>query len=458
MFSFYKSKILFLIEFMNKKIDYIIQRLLQKQMLLRKESEDNYPYQSPSPGKLPIIADSPFPMNCLKNKDLLNKSHIKTICECGFNVGMELVGDEFLDKVLTLIPESGESFKFLPASSSLHDEKFHTFLAKYKSNENIGGWNFKDEPKLDEIDVVWDRYRDIIAYDPNHLVYINLIGSASGNNNPFTGNMEYSEYVEMIQDLFTPGLWSYDLYPVRINVYGNLSVQYRQFYMDLHIFSKIAKETNRPFWAYVQSMEFMVTSNKSGCPAPKEEYMRYEAFNALAFGAQGIVYWTYALRNNPISESEAYSTALVDRSGNKTEYWYYAQKVNAEIRKFEKIFYGCKLIKYAHVGNLGSDVWDIIPPVSVSNFGPIEGVTSRDKGAVITILNNVRQYLIFVNHSPLENSIIDITFLSEYEVKDLTNCVKPDFSDSTTMHAMSFILKPGGYKICEFRRKGGLRP
>ena len=220
--------------------------------------EKNAPYQSPTPGEFPIIAESPFAMDLIKNPSQMKISAVDEIIDCGFNVGMELVNDETLNRILSLLSESAKTFKFMPASSHLHDERYVSYLAKYKNNTGIGGWNFKDEPNFNELDALYEQYKKIRNVDPSHLVFINLLGGASEAG---TNNLEFADYLNYFQNKFAPGLWSYDIYPVRIDKNDALSIQYRQFYRDFQAVSKISKETKRPFWAFVQSMAFRNSSN-----------------------------------------------------------------------------------------------------------------------------------------------------------------------------------------------------
>ncbi len=123
--------------------------------------EKNAPYQSPTPGEFPIIAESPFAMDLIKNPSQMKISAVDEIIDCGFNVGMELVNDETLNRILSLLSESAKTFKFMPASSHLHDERYVSYLAKYKNNTGIGGWNFKDEPNFNELDALYEQYKKI---------------------------------------------------------------------------------------------------------------------------------------------------------------------------------------------------------------------------------------------------------------------------------------------------------
>ena len=75
-------------------------------------------------------------------------------------------------------------------------------------------------------------------------------------------------------------------------------------------------------------------------PVALEQYFKFEAFNSLAYGAQGLVYWTYAMSLN--SETETYLSSLLNRRGERTASWYFAKKTNEEIQKFNYIFLNYK--------------------------------------------------------------------------------------------------------------------
>jgi hypothetical protein len=63
--------------------------------------------------------------------------------------------------------------------------------------------------------------------------------------------------------------------------------------------------------------------------------MRWQAYCALAFGAQNIEYFTY---RTPDSESEAFKNALIDRDNQKTDRWYGAQSVNRALALMSDAF------------------------------------------------------------------------------------------------------------------------
>lgn len=82
-------------------------------------------------------------------------------------------------------------------------------------------------------------------------------------------------------------------------------------------------------------------------PYITEGLLRFQAMTALAYGFQGIVFWTYGLPKGPANYSELYGNldAPLDAAGKPTKVWYYCQSVNTEIKEFGAYFLGTKFQK-----------------------------------------------------------------------------------------------------------------
>ena len=126
----------------------------------------------------------------------------------------------------------------------------------------------------------------------------------------------------------------------------------KQFYEDLEASSRIASLTHRPFWAYCMSMSHQLSYDETSgegvlYPEATLGSLRFEAFSALAYGAQGIIYWTYC----QIYNDAIHYSALINQQGEKSESWYYAKQVNGEIKALTDVFLGCTLMRVRHTGN-----------------------------------------------------------------------------------------------------------
>lgn len=135
-----------------------------------------------------------------------------------------------------------------------------------------------------------------------------------GNDN----NGGYYPYLENLQTLYKPFIWSYDFYPILSKLVNNsptneLDIKYNSFYKYLKFFSRISRKYNSKFWAYAMCMEHYQLKDNDKIniehyrPAPSKGELRFEIFNALAFGAQGIVYYQFG-----IGDPKVY---IEDRSG-----------------------------------------------------------------------------------------------------------------------------------------------
>ncbi|MFC5404287.1 Ig-like domain-containing protein [Cohnella soli] len=107
----------------------------------------------------------------------------------------------------------------------------------------------------------------------------------------------------------------YDSYPFLVNN-GFLE----SYYYNLEVVRRQAKTISKDFWTFLQSV---------GLPwlrEPSENDMRYNVYTNLAYGAKGIMYFTYW---TPIYEGFYGSLILPD--GSKNDTYYYAQNLNKEV-------------------------------------------------------------------------------------------------------------------------------
>ena len=392
---------------------------------------NNLKFISPYKGELSIVASTPIPPGITPTKEAFND-----LIECGFNVGMENGGIEYFRHIFSLINDL--NFKYLIANADLFNDKRINFVNAFSKNKNFAGWNFTDEPVYDNLKNLKKEYYELYELDPNTLIFINLVGD---HIKKFVGDTKnFNDYLDLIQETFRPAVWSYDLYPIYIKN-GKINVSYDIFYSDFEMFSEISKKTKRPFWAYCQSMAFKNSIIER--PAAKEEYLRFEAFSALAYGAQGIVYWTYGQRKS--NSMETYTSALVNLDGKKTKAWYAAKKVNAEIKKFNGVFYECDVIKVRHTGQkLYKDTKRL-----TGDFGPFYKVQTGDAGVLLShIMSKTGEYVVIVNHDVKKSQRISLYLKNDFEVTELTSHIG---KGKKTFGKIEFNLPKGDWAIFQIK-------
>lgn len=444
----------------------------------------DYAYDSPTPGQISIIAAGI--RNGLHPSEMIPTEIFIGLKECNFNAA-HLYGGYNSDKekhaTATALKDAADNqisilascFYFtLPdgnAENGLKDaSNFFNFYkdpdtyeydGKTHNNNSyaIKGWYLKDEPYYSELKESGTatsfnliNIYNMLKTDPQERpIQVNLVGSGG----KITEGEPFGEYLDLFENNFNPNLWSYDLYPItqisclindKCNLKTNclLTVDHETFYEDLNTFHERAKATYGVFWAYVQSMEFI--SGGTLYPAALESYIRFEAFSALAFGAQGIVYWNYKQQKD--ESSEVYPSALVDRHGNRMAAWYSAKRVNYEIRQYSKVFVDSELRKWAQVGE------GYGRPALNHSFGPLAGITASGTGALVTQLRtNEKNYLVIVSHDVERYQTLDMTFAYAGVIELTPTGSHGEHGKEKVLSTTSIRrqLIPGGYLIYEFK-------
>ncbi len=496
---------------------------MDKKYESREMTAKGYNTKGPTPGEITISASTPI-LNAAKGIPL---EDLKTLKSCGFNGCLGLIeeddNDEYITATLANCKTAGMSLIWRcnslwaptkewiknalnKASNPTTDEgkikvlkeaytkRIKDVVEKFDANEYLGGWLFKDEPTIAELEEKFDpdketlgnfdtpegsfysisnRYSLILQYSPsaNKVILENLVGEPSGKHTGTATEECFNKYLDAFGNIggdeFKPYLWCFDYYPIleknallsgNVGVVSNngvITVSYQRFYTDLDTFRTRAKACGGIFWYYVQSMAYAIGGYYH--PRALENYLRFEIFSALALGAQGIIYWTYHQRYN---STELYLSALIDMNDKKTAAWYYAQKVNQEVQHFNFVFFDAVCEARAHVG-------EIYPGCPILNYtlGPIGiRIEAEGKGVLASYLTKVvkengvnvtHRYIVIVSHDIENYQDIKIFFNPvTYVIKELTPLHSdnpyPDSIIDIPTTGLERTLLPGGYLIYEW--------
>ena len=400
-------------------------------------------YVSPTPNDIPIIASTVFNSTIGPRQGDLN-----AVKDCGFNVCMDYASPEIFTQLLECMDGTGlrllmqgESFMYHNNSVSRNwKQTLPEFVDRFKDNPIVAGWNFCDEPKWNLLDEVRQRYDLLDNVDPGHLIYINLVGQMAKD---FTGPCKtLPQYLDSIQVKLPMSVWSFDFYPIIIRN-KKLNVEYDRFYGALDAFSQKSKETGKPMWSYLESMEYSTKSNSR--PAATLPYLSFAAFSSLAYGAQGLLYWTYWQR--PSNDVETYKGALVNLEGEKLPAWYAAKKVNHQIKALTPVFLGAEMIECRHTGEIGME--GTYP--YIRDFGPLEELSNDVKGVLVSHLqNDGRNYLVIVNHDVENKQKVRMKFRNQLPVKRLIASDDGVLSTQSVNANYNVTLTQGGYAVFEY--------
>ena len=336
--------------------------------------------------ELPILAWYSIP------EENISLERFQELKEAGFNVNLSSVGS--FDKALASLDygeQTGVKIVF-----SCHDmwEDPEGTAAKVKDHPALFGYSLGDEPNNARFPVLADMADRLRSVDPDHVIYVNLFPNYAPDE---VLGSTYPEHVRKYIEEVRPPLVSFDFYPVTED-----GIRER-WWENLEVISRESAAAGLPFWAFALS-----TSHKP-YPIPTMASLRLQFYTDLAYGAQGLQYFTYW---NPVPGTWDFHDAPIDLDGNRTPVYDMVKAMNAELQTRAGIFVGAKVLQVRHTG-------ETVPPGVTPLTDLPEPLTTLDthgKGAVVSVLENggVR-YLMLVNRSLDEGFDYDIAFARKVE-------------------------------------------
>jgi len=270
---------------------------------------------------------------------------------------------------------------------------------RFKSHPALGGYFLRDEPSVSDFGSLAKWARRVQAVDPDHLAYVNLFPDYA--NAQQLGTATYQDYVDRFAKEVPVPMISFDYYPI-----VGRSVR-ASWYANLEVIAAAARANHKPFWAFALSLPHY------DYPTPTVAHLREQVYSDLAYGAQGIEYFTYWAAGGLGGGSP------IDAAGKRTPVYDRVKQVNAELRALSPIFIGSKVLWVRHTGKS-------IPQgtLGFEPERPIQSLTTDGAGAVVSRMSKAdRQFLLVVNRE-IENPMP----------------TKIDFADGI---AVSQILKDG---------------
>ena len=253
-------------------------------------------------------------------------------------------------------------------------------VKRFMNHPALAGYYLKDEPGRKEFPALGELVNKIQGIDKQHLCYVNLLPTYADENQ--LGAKSYQEYLDAFTKEVPVQILSFDHYPV----IGKTNKSIREdWYKNLELVAERAKKSDKPFWA------FALTTAFSPYPLPTLATLRLQVYSDLAYGAQGIQYFTYWTLTDP---SIGFNNAPITPDGKQTVVYQQVQQMSKEIKDLSSVFFGAKMIAIAHTGDsipLGTKLFTKLPK-------PIRLLKTDGIGAVISILKKSgKTFLVVVN-------------------------------------------------------------
>ncbi len=326
-------------------------------------------------------------------------------------------------KALDMAEKTG--VKIIAACPELETDTENT-VRRFMNHPAMGGYYLRDEPDVSLFEKLSAWVRKIEAIDTTHLCYINLFPNFVSPNS--LGTKEYNNYVTGFLEKVPVRYISFDNYPIVGKKIRPL------WYQNLEIIATASRQYNLPFRA------FALTTAHGKYPVPGLAELRLQVFSNLAYGAQGIQYFTYW---TPPPVEWDFHQGAIDVEGHRTSTYQLIKTMNTEIHALSDVFSGAKLISVHHTGTFIPKGTNRLKKLPL----PFEKIKTGNSGAVVSFLENEsKKYLVIVNRSILDSTEVRIEFNSD-SVKQVT---KEGKTLSLQAGLNRFQVEPGDVLILNY--------
>jgi hypothetical protein len=187
-------------------------------------------------------------------------------------------------------------------------------VADYSQSPALLGYFLQDEPPAAQFPRLAALDRGLRARDPKHLPFINLFPNYASPAQ--LGTVSYPAYVRAFLETVRPKLLSFDHYAL-------VGAGERPSYFDnLEVVRKESLRAGVPFAA------ILLVTPHGPYRDPTEEDLRWQIYTSLAYGARGILYFTYW---TPRDETWHFHNGILDEQGRRTDHYKAVQRINAEL-------------------------------------------------------------------------------------------------------------------------------
>ena len=213
-------------------------------------------------------------------------------------------------------------------------------VARFKNHPAIAGYFLRDEPQSPQFAEIGRWAKRIQAVDNQHFCYSNILPNAS-----FVHDITYETYREHVQKFIQEipvQFLTFDHYPIKLDASGE-RVLSGLWYENLEIISDEARKAGKKFWAFSLASEHM------SYPKPTLADIRLQVYSNLAYGAQGIQYFTYWAPSN--TQGWDYHHAPIDlKTGKRMDVYDLVKQMNSEIKNLSPVFMNAKVVSIGHTG------------------------------------------------------------------------------------------------------------
>ena len=266
------------------------------------------------------------------------------------------------------------------------------------------GYLVYDEPDSGKLGEIRQTVKKIRQVDPKHFLYMNILPYYGKAILKHTKTKDYDSYVNLAIATGVKVL-SFDHYPITTK--GLRS----EWYENLEIIRRESRRANIPFWGFVLSTPHL------SYPQPTIASLRLQVYSNLAYGAQGIQYYTYWTPKD--HDGFNYRNGPISYEGKKTKTFDIVKNMNLELEKIGTLFRNAKITSVRHMLKIPEGAMQqTVLPINVKKLT----VIGKEGAIVSQFTKNGNQYLALVNKDYKRKMTVEIAWSNDTPVhitKDL---------------------------------------
>jgi len=201
----------------------------------------------------------------------------------------------------------------------------------YHSHPALGGYYVYDEVEPERIGATAAVVAGLRARDPQHPAYVSLFPN-------YADIPDYRRYLRDYVRQIHPTVIVYDYYPFLADGSDRTG-----FFANLSAVRGVALGSSTPFWLFAQLTEI------PGLRRASESEKRWQALQALTYGARGVMFFTYW---SNVSADFPEPGVIDPRTGLPTDQYPEVRRVNNEARAFGRQLASARSQSVFHNGPL----------------------------------------------------------------------------------------------------------
>lgn len=310
-------------------------------------------------------------------------------------------------------------------------------VKRFMNHPALAGYFLRDEPSRSEFADLAKWAKRIQSVDDKRFCYVNALPIYAENWQFETAteqdtltSLTYRQYISTYIKEVPMQFISYDAYCV---IGDSLRANY---YENLEIMADECKKAGKSFWGFGLTTGSSLPVN---FPPPTLAELRLQIYSILAYGAQGVQYFTYWTPGPEENNIWDFYRGPIGLDGKRTVTYDRLKQMNEEVKNLSGVFYGSKVLSVKHMGEK--------TPKGTRRFSKLpDGIKILDSNgaeAVVSTLENGANTFVVVVNSNFKKSM-NLTILGDDKLKKV---LKDGTVVPANLYTSTMEVEPGDAAI-----------